>query len=622
MPNPRTVLTAAALALASTLLLGAEQPHATGSPALAPAEVRADRLLGAASRPDDLARPSTDSRRLAEWLAAEEDEGLTTAEAERAPAASGSVAPGVAAAVTGAGSEERSKGNGSPAPKLTFSSLYGNDPQVAVGKNFMVVTSYSQIAVYNRKGKLLAGRKGHPYTNPFYAVDLYRPIWNPASSHNINTRLNLPPNMRCDPRRDITNPADDAATKYCIDEYYDTRVVYDSYRKRFWIVSLARNANARNVDDPNILMGRRSFSVLAVTRTEDPRDGFYEFFWDGSVDQGACNMPNDQPCPGSAFHPGDAGDYPSIAVTDRYLVRTHNVANVISDTSRYGLVGVALADQLAAGSCNGCSWTFWNIKGTHNDVITGITPASHRSVSPLGLTFFAHDYGDDLLVLGLAGDPDHPNGQPAGFIRATVKLNRPFHGAIDARLPGTHDTMRLSNIGNYVLGLVYQDDKLYASFQDCTTFSDGPSSCSDGVRVVRVDVSNFLLVSLTGLPRTPASGFYDITFGLRTAGDPSNAVIQYGLPGLMVNKKGQVVTVYVRAGKSLYPEVRYAVLYPGETTFRASQRLHSGDFAATGNLDTAGIALDPADNLTIWMTHGYGDSGGGTHRLVVGKVKP
>ena len=177
-----------------------------------------------------------------------------------------------------------------------------------------MVTSYNNIEVYDKQGHKLGGKNGHAFANPFSTSSFYRPLWNPSSTNNINTALKLPASLKCNAHLDYTNAANAAATKFCLNDYYDTRVVYDFYRQRFWIVSLARNTNARtnpdgsSITDPNILRGRRSFVTAAVSRTEDPRDGFYETFWAAAVDEGACNTPADVQCPGTYFHPGDAGD--------------------------------------------------------------------------------------------------------------------------------------------------------------------------------------------------------------------------------------------------------------------------------------------------------------------------
>ena len=561
---------------------------------------------------DDLARPSTPA------MSTGADDDNAEAD-ELAAAASGALANGVAPASI-AMPAFATPAKPTPGPSFPpFDSLSGNDPQIAVSRNFVVVTSYGTIEVYDKSGHTLGPKHGHPFTNPFSTIDLYRPLWNPASAQNINTALNLPPSLKCNPHLDFTLPANAAATRFCLNEYYDTRVVYDGYRNRFWIVSLARNTHARTKDDgssvtnPNILMGRRSYVLAAVSRTEDPRDGFYETYWGSAADEGACNLPADVPCPGSYFHPGDAGDYPMISITNRYLVVSLNVNNVISSTSRYGEVVLLRPDQLAQGHLP-ASWRLFNISDYDGNLITGgIVPAV--ALTDPGYTALAVERQDSLVVLGINSDS---SGAPVNVVHSAVFLGRDFVTPRDAPLPGTGKTMLLSNIRGIITGLVFRQGFLYASVPDCVSFFGG--GCSDGVRLIRVDAH--ILEDFDELPNDAGSGFFDITFGGRADDDPPNAVVDFGLPNLMLTRNGDMVIVYVRAGKTVFPEVRYTILYDAETLPRSPVLLRKGNFAATGNIDTGGIALDPSDNLSIWMAHGFGNSKAGTDTLAVGKVKP
>ena len=84
-----------------------------------------------------------------------------------------------------------------PQPALKFDTdLVGNDPQIAVGHSYVVVTSYNTIEVYDKTGHKLKPKKGTPFANPFSTLTLYKPAWKPGSALNINAHLNLPPNLR------------------------------------------------------------------------------------------------------------------------------------------------------------------------------------------------------------------------------------------------------------------------------------------------------------------------------------------------------------------------------------------------------------------------------------------
>src|SRR6266571_3377058 len=61
------------------------------------------------------------------------------------------------------------------------------------------------------------------------------------------------------------------------------------------------------------------------------------------------------------------------------------------------------------------------------------------------------------------------------------------------------------------------------------------------------------------LPATTTEPEIDRIFGLRRFDEPADAIIYYGNPGIEVNKNGDVVAVYMRSGKTVFPEVRYII---------------------------------------------------------------
>ena len=67
-----------------------------------------------------------------------------------------------------------------------------------------------------------------------------------------------------------------------IDRYNDLRVIFDSYRKRFWVTAYAGFSGAANVPAAK----RRSFIPLAVSKTQNPLDGWYYYYTDGAAQQG------------------------------------------------------------------------------------------------------------------------------------------------------------------------------------------------------------------------------------------------------------------------------------------------------------------------------------------------
>ena len=123
----------------------------------------------------------------------------------------------------------------------------------------------SRIAFYEKNGTLLGARRGVQnqllrLRNPIPALAFFEPLIEP-----MNQTLNLQPEAASLLKADGT-------LLYGIDEVYDLRVTFDAYRRRFWIVGLARNSNA-DTDNLEQNVYRRTKFVVAVSQTEDPRDG-------------------------------------------------------------------------------------------------------------------------------------------------------------------------------------------------------------------------------------------------------------------------------------------------------------------------------------------------------------
>jgi hypothetical protein len=136
----------------------------------------------------------------------------------------------------------------------------GHDPQLAVGPKFIVGVDSSTIAFYDKTGHPLPPKPvkhGSPFpvrqsANQFFSLFMVEHL-NGQTALNIRdvnwwitNTLFAPadPQLRCDPE----NP-----TKFggCVVEAYDTRVLYDRDRDRFWIESNLRNKVQTDSDNCN-----------------------------------------------------------------------------------------------------------------------------------------------------------------------------------------------------------------------------------------------------------------------------------------------------------------------------------------------------------------------------------
>lgn len=529
-----------------------------------------------------------------------------------------------------------------PAPTDTpFVVSGGGDPQVAAGKSFLVVTAYNKLWVYTKDGKLVTKDKyGSALSYPMTAAQLFTPLWDPPgpNSKGINGYLKLPSGVPCD----VEDPF--ATGTFCLNDWYDMRVIYDDFRDRFWVVATARNPNwKKETATLKQRIARRSKVALAVSRTADPRDGFYLYWWNGVIDDGACATLGSPPgppaaCPNSTYQPGDASDYPSIGISKDFFTQTIGVVNVNPHDSnwpvsvdKYALVNVFDADKLANGGCNSpCGWAYWNFgyPGT-NTVVKGIVqPAVQHGAVQNDFATMASTQGDKTLWVwgftkqeGTFAPPLHGAAIQLKKWAGPTNPNQPPKGSVTSPSP-----ISFGNLGNLVTKAATRNGLMYATWQDCSVWFDGQSPCSASIRLVKVNPGLALTVDV------PTGPIIDRTFGFHTLGEGDNEVISYGVPAVEVNKHSDAVVVYERVGGTdTWPEARYSAYMSGEPDIRPSALLQVGarplggnanpddPTKPIGNADTGGASVDPVGKEAIWVTHVFSNSSG-QYRMAVGKV--
>ena len=174
-------------------------------------------------------------------------------------------------------------GDASPAVLKQFNvPVDGVDPMLAVGHQFIVATQDHAIVFLDRDGNVLPSKAGEPPT-PFSATAFFHRFieeLNPDGSANLNN-IN-----RYSPRQ--------------INEFYDTRVDYDPVSKRFAILSAAREGGTPDT----------RFYAFAVSKTEDPRDGFHQYMTTET----------------------NYRDFPRLTMNGDFLLVAHNASNGRADT--------------------------------------------------------------------------------------------------------------------------------------------------------------------------------------------------------------------------------------------------------------------------------------------------
>ncbi len=533
-----------------------------------------------------------------------------------------------------------------PPPVTQFTAnLSGGDPQIAASTTHLVVTLRHEIHFFDKSG-------GSPPGTPLQSIhgkDFFAPLY-----PSINTDLNLP---------DGFDPSDPSMQ---IDEVYDARVIFDRFRRRFWIAALAHNKPYDNAgqfgcitvetgdEDELVCVAHREKFVLAVSLTENPQDGWLLYWWDAIL--------NDA-CSGDCTQEPNA-DYPSIGISEKFFVQenTAGIKNPTKDRKYYRRIVTVDADVLATGSaCSGCWWAFGDFAPNSLKQPNGceagggayIQPAVHHTPSP-NLFYLASMFTFDGTTCGGAVMPPgvgthnvalwvvyfpNPQTMPQFFNYAVAvhPYSTNLEDADQPPAPNPSDNfdepnlVRFGNVAGVIMKAVYRGGHVYGTWVDCFDSDDADTDCETILRLFRANVAN-------------ASDKLDEGFGTRNPYDDGPTdVVHYGNPALEVNKDGDVAVVYTRSGrrstKPVYPEARFSIFRQAGLDVLASRVLQAGDYPLgtnvpaekpIGQLDTGGAAVDPFDDRAIWMAHKYSTQGvdgngvpivaQGGYRLVVGKI--
>jgi hypothetical protein len=392
--------------------------------------------------------------------------------------------------------------------------------------------------------------------------------------------------------------------------FFDTRSLFDSYRKRFWVGALA----IKHWPDSSGAVPADNLTkfVAAVSLTENPQDGFYLYWWDAVASDGNTSS--------GVFQTGDWGDYPTLGVDGRCIYQTNGVRN--AGRSRYCHVIFFPADDMAAGRVGPIAgWQYWDLKNPDGSNAGGITPTVHHGANSRGF-LAGPNLGSTMLVWGI----QDPLGPGQRIDRAELAISN-FNGPLDAPQKGSAQLIRTTNVGTDPLRASCRKNLLSFSFNDGSDWGRGAGIVSSN-RVLAVDVSRFPLLPAAGDP-----GYRERLFGFNNPiEDGPNDRFSYAWPVVDMNANGDLVLVYSRAGVTRDPEIRFSTWLGGESDIRPSRLLKGGEqpyalswVPKTDSLpwaDTAGISVDPYDDTAIWIAHAYADSHtkDGNYSIWVGKV--
>jgi len=356
---------------------------------------------------------------------------------------------------------------------------------------------------------------------------------------------------------------------------YDLRMIFDEYRKRFWVAALTGKPGP----------GSKVPSFLcAVSKTQNPLDGFYLYWWD-SVPTAA----------GSGYQAGDGSDYPCIGIAQHVFVQTNKV---FGSSYKHWRVVLRNADKMAQGlpgaQIDGWEWWGWNNPDGNKTYI--IQPAVHHG--PSARVFLVNKWVKNAEVWAI----DNPLTPQQSYARVDVPLPGDSGGLINGPQKGN----LVSNpppiamgpqIGDAFLKAVYRKGKLYFTANNSKNW-DGSGSLASG-RLIRVNVAKYPTVTVE----------IDRTFGKAAETDPKEKTYHYAWPSIEVNKKSDMVLSTTRTSAASYPGVRLSAYYAAEADIRSSVSLHAGAspyYEGSGRPynyygETTASCIDPSDDTAIWV---------------------
>jgi len=449
-----------------------------------------------------------------------------------------------------------------PAPKQSWQATlegkggYPADAQIAVSTTHVIVTNRQRIRYYDKKGNPLGSDIG--------------------STSFFTSGLSL---------KDAAGNA--------IDTFNDLRVIFDSYRKRFWITCYAGFSGSASVPAAK----RRTFIPMAVSKTQNPLDGWHFYFWDGAAQQGQSGS--------SIWKPGDAPDYPIIGIDKLAVTITHSVKTP-AGSFRYWRVTLTPADPLANGTGQG-GWQFWDLKNPDGSTPGVITPVVHHGSPKGGRAYWLGRQGSDSVVVWAI---THPFDSARKVESVAVKLPTPFGNPVDGQQKGSSKVIKFTNLGNEVTKGSFRNEFVHGVGNDAHDW--------DGIGKVRTSIHYFRL-PVSGWPKVPSppgGGGVDRVFGGGNPNESIKGLKHYGWAAVEANKNGDAIIGYVRTGEQVFPEVRASAYMKGESDIRPSVQVKAGDTSydnpsvpgANAILpwgDTAGASVDPSDDTAIWIAQEY-----------------
>jgi hypothetical protein len=509
---------------------------------------------------------------------------------------------------------------------------YPSDPQIAVSSKYVVVGVNDRLFFYTKKGlPYPSGANSLLLSSKSLVPGLFQRLINGAGG----PKLGLTANGQ-------------------IDNFSDLRVIFDPYRKRFWVAATGACRTQVDTDgdgavDTKCAMTfpekqKRMVIGLAVSVDEDPTHGWILYWWDAAIGWGSNS---------DVYVPGDLGDYPTLGVNATTIDVSIGVLGTkgLDKTGRaYPHVAFYRAKDMAEGKGPTIpGWHLFPIFNKHLEPLpnakltcksTGLTiPGTASCPDGLIQTTFAHpDPGASYLVSaypghassivvwkvsGLSQDP------PAPVLKGDI-VNLPF--SWKSPKPSTQQGGSPSNTIDMSIG--HPGVPLKSVWAKSSLFLVSPDADATGRATFRI-----LRLPTPGdngpfaLPEPPAEGALQINVG-------QGSTQSYGWPAIEVNEDGNAVIVYTLVGSSNYASIRYNAwlnVGPGsQPQMQDGRILKAGEATLKPNsgkpsrwADLAGASVDFENGKEapgIWIALEYarrskiGSTTNGKRALWVGKI--
>jgi hypothetical protein len=336
---------------------------------------------------------------------------------------------------------------------------------------------------------------------------------------------------------------------------------------------------------------------MAVSKTQNPLDGWFFYYTDGAAQQGVANS--------SIWKAGDAPDYPIMGIDKQAITITHAV-NRADNSAGYWRVFFFPADSFASGQFQS-GWQFWDLKNPDGGATGIITPAVHHGTPSGGRAYWLGRQGSDKIVVWAITDPF----TAARKVKAVaVDIPSGFSTPVNGQQKGSTKLIKFTNLGNNVMKAAYRNGFLHMVTNDAHDWGN-IGKVRTSIHYVRLPVGQWPTV-----PSPPDAGGVDRIFGGGNPNENITGLKHYGWAAVEANKNGDAIIGYARTGEKVYPEVRGSAYFADASDISPSRQVKAGDQSAdnpnaTGANaviwwgDTSGASVDPSDDTGIWIAQEY-----------------